>query len=436
MKYTLSLFLILLTGLIHANENGHLEITTAQGQGADAHVFGAEAGIKESKAEINYGNQGEMTFKGSPNINYHAALYLRFDLSKLEGRRVQHALLRLHTTDGISPAVDRVQLHHSSTAHHKSRFADIRIAAGFDDLINARKLLVSAEFSGGDQQTELDGLEAGLGFEEPWRTDNSFNQIEESFPAREGWQSLGRAVKIRGDVTRSLTKELHAERGTLWLAGFIESISASRTASVSFGALDVSHSAGGPLHLNGRKANVPSQDGLNLFVVRLDFDPTGNRMWLWSNPDLTKGEPSVETSNAHVVQTSQHKTVTASLYGLRNDIVAGPRLDGEGKHGINQLGENWDENKITWRNAPGGFAGSLQDRVASGQVYHLYTQNLQIGREGLVVNISAPKLTWYLNQNNSGIATLILQGRDDRVLNIAAKEHPLLPPPTLVIDFE
>ncbi|MCC5845255.1 MAG: hypothetical protein JJU05_13485 [Verrucomicrobia bacterium] len=438
MKYFLTLLIFLIPPAVssRANDSGRMEITTAHGRGADAHVSGAEPGLEDRNAELNYGKEPEMIFKGSPNINYHTAVYLRFDLSTLEGRRIRNATLRVHTTDGESPAVDRVHLHHSSTDHHSSRFADIRIAADFDDLVNARKLLVSAEFPWGDRKPDLDGLEAGIGFEQAWRTDNAFNQILERRAIWDGWKPMGQLVQIRGDVNRPLARELHAERGTLWLAGFMESTNAARITRVSFGALEVSLRRGSPMMLNWREADIPSRDGMNLFVVRLDFDPTGNRMWLWSNPDLTAGKPPVDTANAHSVQKSQRQSINASLFGLKCGVEAGPRPGVEGGEGLTQLGGDWSERDITWRNAPGGFANSLEDRVASGQVYHLYTQNLQTGRQGLALNISAPKLTWYLNHNRSGMATLILQGWDDRNLNLASKEHPLLPPPMLILETE
>jgi hypothetical protein len=144
-----------------------LEITTAMGRGADAHVTGADRGIEESDADRNFGKDAERGFKGSPNINYNSAIFLRFDLSKVAGREIKSARLQLHSTDGANFPLTGMTFRQNPPAHHQARFADVRIASDFQVLVSGKNLLVAAHFGeeGGWNRIFGGALESGPGFQ-------------------------------------------------------------------------------------------------------------------------------------------------------------------------------------------------------------------------------------------------------------------------------
>jgi len=222
----------------------------------------------------------------------------------------------------------------------------------------------------------------------------------------------------------------------LWLGGFLMSSNSARRATVSFGKFAITHNEGNPIALNGISAGTESRGGLNLFIARLEFHPTGNRLALWANPDVSQGKSGLGEPDVSLVKVDQDGNLDASLYGLKPDVAAGPRPGEEGDMGLTQLGADWLESDLTWNNAPGGYANTLKDRSATGDVYHLYSLNLKKHREGLVATVTSPKLAWYVNKVSPRPATFILVGRDDRNLPFASKENPALPPPTLVVEVD
>jgi len=415
-----------------------LTITTKEGRGADASVTGTNPGDPPSHNK-NFGAEPKLGFKGSRNLSYHSDIYLRFDLAPLKKRKVKSARLLLSAADGWNYAITGVQMNLNPPGNQSGSFDEIRIAKSFADLLSGTNTIASESFSA-PAGTSLDGLASGAGWDGPWQTKEPFSKVGGGTADAKGkFTRTGGALTMRGTANRKLAAPIKQESGTVWVAVILQSGNASRTATFSLmegdqTVLSVSHRPIQGVGFAGK--TIPSNDKeSNLVVARIDFSPIGNEAWFWANPSTDK-EPDKANAQGYTRAILSPKSKTASLYGLRDGYAGGPDPDDAAPNNQPELDEEWDEMKITWDNAPANMDGLLGNRTSTGNAYHLYSLDLQGAREGLEIPISAKKIAWFINQDTDGIATFILEGHEDRSLDMASKENKQLAPPRLVVETE
>lgn len=433
MKLLTCLFSIILVLPLAAET---LTLTTKDGRGADASVTGTNPGDPPSHNR-NFGAEPKLGFKGSRNLSYHADVYLRFDLTPLKKRKVTSAKLLLGAADGWNYGITGVSINLNPPGNQSGAFDEMRISKSFADLLSGANAIAAESF---DTPAALNGLASGTGWGGSWQTNEAFSKVGGSSADESGkFKRAGGVLTMRGTASRKLATPVKQTSGTVWAAVMLQSSNSSRTASFSLmdgenPVLSVSHR---PLQGVGFVGKIfPSNDkGMNLVVVRIDFSPIGNEAWFWANPPLDK-EPDKATAQGYTRSILTPKSKAASLYGLRDGYAGGPDPDDTAPNNQPELGEDWDEMKLNWDNAPANVDGMSGSRTATGNAYHLFSLNLQEVRKELEIPISAKKIAWFLNQDTDGIATFILEGREDRSLDMASKENRLLAPPCLVVETE
>jgi ferric-dicitrate binding protein FerR (iron transport regulator) len=114
---------------------------------------------------------------------------------------------------------------------------------------------------------------------------------------------------------------------------------------------------------------------------------------------------------------SEVPDATFTVYGLTDE-----RLD------------EWDEQKVRWRDAPANWAGASLDPE---KVLKLGTFTLAQGQQSGTRGVEGKALADFLNADTNGLATFIVvretkgSGRNDLVHGFASRDHPTLSPPTL-----
>lgn len=415
-----------------------LTLTTRDGRGADAAVAGSNPGDPPFH-DKNFGAEPKLGFKGSRNLSYHSDIYLRFDLASLGKRKVKSASLLLSAADGWNYAITGVQMNLNPPGGQSATFDEIRITKSFADLLSGANAIAAEGFDATAGAT-LEGLSGGTGWAGPWQTKEPFSKVGGTAAEAVGnFKRSGASLTMRGTARRELATPIKQESGTVWVAVMLQSGNASRTATFSLmegdqTVLSVSHRPLQGVGFAGK--TIPSNDKENnLVVARIDFSPIGNEAWFWANPSTDK-EPDKASCQGYVRSILSPKSKTASLYGLRDGYSGGPDPDDAAPNNQPELGEDWDEMKLNWDNAPANVDGMSGSRTASGNAYHLYSLDLEGAREALEIPIAAKKIAWFLNQDTDGIATFILEGHEDRSLDIASKESRLLAPPRLVVETE
>jgi hypothetical protein len=415
-----------------------LTLTTRDGRGADASVTGTNPGDPPSHNK-NFGSASELGFKGSKNPSYHSDIYLRFDLAPLKKHKVKSAKLLLSAADGWNYAITGVQLNLNPPGNQSGSFDEIRIAKSFADLLSGTNAIAAEDFDA-TAGAPLAGLASGTGWAGPWQTKEAFSKVGGTAAGTVGkFKRSGASLTMRGTARRELATPVKQASGTVWVAVMLQSGNASRTATFSLmegdqTVLSMSHRPLQGVGFAGK--TIPSNDKENnLVVARIDFSPIGNEAWFWANPSTDK-EPDKASSQGYVRSILSPKSKTASLYGLRDGYAGGPDPDDAAPNNQPELGEDWDEMKLTWDNAPANVDDMSGSRTATGNAYHLYSLDLQGAREALEIPIAAKKIAWFLNQDTDGLATFILEGHEDRSLDIASKESRLLAPPRLVVETE
>ncbi|MBC8125943.1 MAG: hypothetical protein H8M99_02190 [Gloeobacteraceae cyanobacterium ES-bin-144] len=415
-----------------------LTLTTKEGRGADASVTGSNLGDPPSHNK-NFGAEPKLGFKGSRNLSYHADIYLRFDLAPLTKRKVTSAKLLLGAADGWNYGITGVSINLNPPGNQNAAIDEIRISKSFADLLSGQNALASDSFDA-PSATALNGLSSGTGWAGPWQTKETFSKVGSTTAIAEGkFHRAGGLITMRGTASRKLATPIKQTSGSVWVVVMLQSTNASRTVSFSLidgddSVLSVSHRPIQGVGFVGK--TIPSNDKeMSRVVARIDFSPIGNEAWFWANPPLDK-EPDKATAQGYSRSILSPKSKAASLYGLIDGYAGGADADNADPNNQDELGEDWDEMKLNWDNAPANVDGALGNRTFAGNAYHLYSLDLQGSRDGLEIPIPAKKIAWFLNQDTNGLATFILEGHEDRSLDIGSKEGTLLPPPRLIVEVE
>ena len=132
------------------------------------------------------------------------------------------------------------------------------------------------------------------------------------------------------------------------------------------------------------------------------------------------GALSVDTATfSATLETSHTASFQYRLYGL---------LDAHS-------GELWDENTITWNNAPANVTGSATDLDTGAGAGLLSTFSSGSLSTGSDLTLSDPAIASFLNNDTDGVATLMLTRvtSSSQVHSFATKENTTYGPPTLTL---
>lgn len=125
-----------------------------------------------------------------------------------------------------------------------------------------------------------------------------------------GVVSHGNKLNIYRDATRSLIQTVGGTSGTVWCGAMFYATNAKRTAyfrlfsgttkNLEINSYRKDNTDLLNVKLDAVDTGVDAKNSTQFFLLRIDFQPTGNVVYLWVDPDVSS-EP--DTSTAHATKT-------------------------------------------------------------------------------------------------------------------------------------
>lgn len=118
-----------------------------------------------------------------------------------------------------------------------------------------------------------------------------------------GLTTNGNHIKFLRTIRHTLAAPVGTDPGTLWISFLIQSTATKYNESVylktsSPAATHVTINSANSqsfITVDGAPTSVPKSKGLRLYLLRIDFAPTGNQLTFWVNPSLAS-EPTPESA--------------------------------------------------------------------------------------------------------------------------------------------
>lgn len=187
----------------------------------------------------------------------------------------------------------------------------------------ARAELLAYEGFNYESGTTIAGQSGGTpvsdyGWAGAWRFQSgksgNMNMASNAVPERAGVVSTGNCAIYQRLLLRTLGTTIGGpSAGTVWCGFFLRPLEnncplkfalqsgSSDVLSVYF---TVASKKFGDINFGGESTGVTGSTGTRFFLIRMDFGAQSATSYLWINPDVTAGEPAVETATA----TRNHET--------------------------------------------------------------------------------------------------------------------------------